>query len=426
MPGPPRSPSRQRPKTSQRRRPERKAEATHPVATEDVPQQKAVNRAPLILGVALVGALVVAWVGLLVLAPGMLPSLLRPSETPDAAPTPISSPSQVGGSTGVHSEGRISFVRTTEGGARRDLYLINADGSGQQEISDGLIVEGTTQWSPDGRRIVLQAGVNGVSNIVVIEPGTGTSPGKPLSLTSDTGKDSAFPAWSPDGARIAFQSKMEGDLFQVYVMDADGNNKRRLSDGRGFAGLPAWSPDGTSVAYVSGEQQTTGSQRELYVVPVTGGEPRKLTSLRSPLSSPQWSPDGSSIVVLQAVADRQYNLLLVNPESGDHRILVQGGVVRDPRFSPSGDAIVYYNVTPDEGSNVYVVRVSDGSVKNLTAGAGDDYQAVWSPGGDSLAWSSNPGSGQYRIVVANPDGSGQRIISTGDGDDYQPAWGAQP
>jgi TolB protein len=116
----------------------------------------------------------------------------------------------------------------------------------------------------------------------------------------------------------------------------------------------------------------------------------------------------------------------VNPESGDHRVLVQGGVVRDPRFSPSGDSIVYYNVTPDEGSNVYVVRVSDGTVKNLTGGAGDDYQAVWSPDGSNLAWSSKPGSGQYRIVVANPDGSGQRIISSGDGDDYQPAWGAQP
>jgi TolB protein len=314
-------------------------------------------------------------------------------------------------------------VRTTEGGRKRDLYIVNADGTGQKQLTNGIIIEGTTQWSPDGASVLLQAGVEGISNVVVVQIGEDNAGSTPHSLTSDIGKDSAYPAWSPDGNRIAFQSKRDGDLFQVYVMDADGNNKRRLSDGAGFAGMPTWSPDGQSIAYVSGQQQTTGSQRELYTVPVDGGAPRKLTSLGSSLSDPEWSPDGKSIAVLQAMSDRQTNLLLVDAQTGEHRSLVQGGIMRDPHFSPSGDEVVYYNVTPEEGSNVYVVNVGDGQVRNLTQGPGDDYQAIWSPDGTMLAWSSKPGGGQYRIVSANADGTAQRTLTSGEGDDYQPAWG---
>ncbi|HET9494274.1 MAG TPA: hypothetical protein VFR15_08595 [Chloroflexia bacterium] len=381
--------------------------------------------------------MVVVWLALLLLAPSVLPPFLRLGAAPDEAPTPSASPIRTAtsapvtagstasaGSGAVRGGGRISFVRTTEGGAKRDLYIVNADGTGQHQITRDIVIEGTTQWSSDGRKILMQAGVNGVSNVVMLDIGEDNRAVQPLSLTSDIGSDSAFPAWSPDGTKIAFQSKGDGDLFQVYVMDADGNNKRRLSDGKGFAGLPTWSPDGTAIAYVAGDQQTAGSQRELYVVSVSGGEPRRLTSLKTSLSNPQWSPDAKEISVLQAVADRQYNLLLVNAETGEHRSLLQGGIVRDQRYSPSGTEIVYYNVTPDEGSNVYVVRVSDGSVRNLTEGPGDDYQASWSPDGAMLAWSSKPGSGEYRIVVASPDGTGRRTLTSGTGDDYQPAWGA--
>ena len=42
-----------------------------------------------------------------------------------------------------------------------------------------------------------------------------------------------LPVWSPDGKMIAYQSKMGGDQYQVFVMDADGNNRRRVSDGKG-------------------------------------------------------------------------------------------------------------------------------------------------------------------------------------------------
>jgi Tol biopolymer transport system component len=434
MSGSSRTPSRQRPKPSRPRQalqPAPQAASQPPVHNAALAHTTSTpGKVALRMVFALLGLVVLAWLALLVFSPALLPALLRPGgtdldRTPTAIPTGAATAGATAGSGAAGTGGRLSFVRTGDGGLKRYLFVVNADGSAQQQVTSDIVVEGTTQWSPDGKRILMQAGVSGVSNVVVLDVGPDNMAGAPLSLTSDIGKDSAFPAWSPDGSRVAFQSKKDGELFQVYVMDADGNNKRRISDGNGFAGLPAWSPDGDSIAYVSGEQQLAGSQRELYVAPLSGGEPRKLTSLKSNLSNPQWSPDSATIAVLQALADRQYNLLLVNAATGEHRTLLQGGVVRDQRYSPSGDEIAYYNVTPNEGSNVYVVRVSDGAIRNLTDGPGDDYQATWSPDGSMLAWSSKPGAGEYRIVAASPDGTGRRTISSGEGDDYQPAWGVR-
>jgi pimeloyl-ACP methyl ester carboxylesterase len=72
---------------------------------------------------------------------------------------------------------------------------------------------------------------------------------------------------------IAFQSKRDGGDFQVFVMDRDGNGKKRLSDGKGYAGQPQWSPDGKSILYVAGDQ-ATGSTHDLYVVPESRNVPR--------------------------------------------------------------------------------------------------------------------------------------------------------
>jgi Tol biopolymer transport system component len=65
-------------------------------------------------------------------------------------------------------------------------------------------------------------------------------------LTDDPGSD-IEPAWSPDGTRIAFASNRDGD-WDIYVMDADGGNVRRLTGTRGHRDAlrgdydPAWSP----------------------------------------------------------------------------------------------------------------------------------------------------------------------------------------
>jgi TolB protein len=203
-------------------------------------------------------------------------------------------------------------------------------------------------------------------------------------------------------------------------MDADGNNKRRLSDGTGYAGQPTWSKDGKTIAFIAGKDATPGAVRELFVVPAAGGSPTQITHLNSSLGTPTWAPDNRTIAFLQILGQQDYKLMIVDVDGNNLRALAQNGVVQYQQFSPSGDELVYSNVL--RGANgIYRVRVTDATT--VTVKAGDDYQPTWSPDGKQIAWASTQSDGQsHKIVTANADGTDLRTVSQGDGDDYQPAW----
>jgi Tol biopolymer transport system component len=104
------------------------------------------------------------------------------------------------------------------------------------------------------------------------------------------------PAWSPDGSQIAFSSDRGGSPH-VYVMDPDGSNVRRLSDGWGE--YPAWSPDGSAIAYASYMGGTTpfgDPDYDVFVMGANGHGARDLTNDPNAYDMyPTWSPDGARI-----------------------------------------------------------------------------------------------------------------------------------
>jgi Tol biopolymer transport system component len=361
----------------------------------------------------IVGALAVLAVALVVIW------LLAPNFINDAPPT-VSAASP---------EGRICFVRTSNDGSR-DLYIVNADGTGLERATTDIRVEGTNVWSPDGRRILIQATVNNIQTVLRLDVGPDNKVTQALQLTADAQADSVSPAWSPDGAQIAFQSKRDGGDYQIFVMNVDGNNKRRLSGGKGYAGQPAWSPDGKSIAYVQGDEADRLKPKEIYVASVAdeegaeaGAEPKQITSAGKALSRPIWSPDGATIVYAEYLGDRFATLNAMNADGTNARVLVEQGANQGHHFSPVDDRIAYNSVDMATGSNIFIVRASGGMVSELTPLSGDDYQPTWSPDGKRLAWSGSR-DGTFHIITANPDGTDQKTITEGKDSDYQPSWGA--
>jgi Tol biopolymer transport system component len=319
---------------------------------------------------------------------------------------------------------RISFVRTSQNGTKRDVYVVNTDGSNQQQVTHDIYVEGSAFWSPNGKQIVLQASVAGTSTIVLLNINPDNTGGQGVQLTADVKADSVLPVWSPDGTKIAFQSKRNGGDYQVFVMDADGNNKKLVSDGKGFAGNPAWAPDGKRIVYVQGADSSPGGQRELMVASIDGGTPKQITDLKSSLGHPRWSPKGDLISVIQTLDQYDSPILTVKPDGNGLRTLIKGGLNSTQEFSPDGQYLTYYKIAPGQGENVYKADVTDGKEVVLSTGGVGSYLPAWSPDGKQLAWAHKDTEGEnYRIVVANADGSNVRAVSQGDGDDYQPSWG---
>jgi len=166
-------------------------------------------------------------------------------------------------------DGRLTY----DGGDEDCIYVINADGSNPHCLinSPGVELDHRLAWSPDGRSIAFARG-----NIYIA--GADGSHRHALShLDSDQG-EAHHPAWSPDGRHIAFTWAPYQEDSEIYVMEADGSNPRRVAEGD--CDYPTWSPDGRYIAFLSGAS--------IWVMEADGSNQRELPRLAG--TELAWSP----------------------------------------------------------------------------------------------------------------------------------------
>ena len=213
---------------------------------------------------------------------------------------------------------------------RRNILLMNPDGSGQTEITnDPEFDDFHPSWSPDGSKIVFYSGRDGDDEIYVMD----ADGSNPIRLTDSPGSD-RDPEWSPNGDKIVFVSLREGG-FDVYVMDADGSNQTQLTSTFGENFDPGWSPDGSKIVFVSSRE---GLDDEIYVMDADGSNQTRLTERRGPDQGPAWSPDGSKIAyqsLIELDAFDNFEIFVMDPDgSNSINITNNLGQDTDPVWSP--------------------------------------------------------------------------------------------
>ena len=252
--------------------------------------------------------------------------------------------------------------------------------------------------SPDGRRMAYVTTINRVFQIAVLD----LKSRKRQQLTFSP-KRNLSPTWSPDGDRIAFASDRDGNM-DIYVMDANGKNATNMTAiSSGDDASPHWSPVSQKVVFTSNR---IAGVVEVYLLDVQTGDQRKLTTSSYFAAYPRWSPDGSQIAYVSAEPpDRPQHTRAIwrmKPDGTDLETLVTDGEPNlHPKFSPDGKWIAF-DSKRDLNSDIYALNLETQELNRLTTHLGDDFYPVWSPDGERIVFISTR-DGNFDLFTMTTD-----------------------
>lgn len=213
--------------------------------------------------------------------------------------------------------------------------------------------------------------------------------------------------------RIAFITSNEGEL-DIYVLDDNGQNLRRLTQNTGYNSQPAFSPDGSRIVFVSDRD----GDNEIYIMNSDGTHQKRLTDNPANDYHPSFSPDGKQIVFVSTRDVRgPARPYLMNIDGSNVREVTLGGARRGgqyPNFGGPAGRLVF------SGGVVFIADNNGAQVRRVTQESG--YGARLSSDGEKIVFARQVEGGDSEIFLVNADGSGETRLTYSEGIDEAPAF----
>ena len=230
------------------------------------------------------------------------------------------------------------------------------------------------------------------------------------------------PSRSPDGRFIVFSSQRDGNS-EIYKMNADGSNLLRLTNddsanpGSPNDTHPVFSPNGTKILWQSTRATTQGGPipNRFYIMDASGANQRPVVfdDVNQAATGGSWNPDNNRLLglVTNATDPTSSDLLSINPSNGitipaSANVLRSSITFQHPRYSPAGARIVVAN-TPVAGQGRLQLLNSNGTLigDGPTGGVGQSNPS-FNPSGTRLAWDAPAATGQNRQLYIGDVGVG--------------------
>ncbi|MDP9243112.1 MAG: hypothetical protein M3O84_08065 [Actinomycetota bacterium] len=281
---------------------------------------------------------------------------------------------------------QIAFRKAIDGD--EDIYVVGADGSGERDVSRSPQTwELAPSWSPDGGQIAftsVRGNDQGPQIYVMNADGNG------VQQLTDTADPHDSPQWSPDGTRIAFATQKNG-VWGIDVMNADGSGVRRIAETSGRGASASWSPDGTQIVYETGS--VNADFAELNVVNADGSGAHAITDHEfADLCCASWTGARSSpLPTTTQTAKTPYPTNSPTSLAGTR---VSAEVAKTiPLGRPSslssiayGDGSAWVALREDDSFNQYSVVRLDGGTGQESAKIPVDTVPDWEVGGGGLVF----------------------------------------
>jgi len=284
--------------------------------------------------------------------PTSIPTLFP---TTDAALIPAPIPA---GFDGTPPSGKIAFACYIK--QIDQICLMNADGTGRQQLTNFQTTAFYPSVSPDGGTIFFSSNQNGSFDIYSMN----INGGDLKQLTKNIGSLYG-PELSPNGERLLFANSSKG----LWVMQPDGKNPHPLTDKDDID--PTWSPDGSKIAFASSRV----GARQLFIMNADGSNIQQVTNLSNMGGRSTWSPDGTRLAFYRGTAG-DHNIFIINVDGTGLVQLTNGGDNLGPSWSLDGNWIAFTSFR-DGNNEIYIIHPDGTGVARLTNNSISDRQPRW-------------------------------------------------
>lgn len=231
-----------------------------------------------------------------------------------------------------------------------------------------------------------------------------------------------LPAWRPDGRALAYVSFRTGmpDLFLASIFEGKSAN---LTGGQGQTLACSFSPDGKRIAFASSRNGNV----DVWVANADGTGAKRLTTSVGKDTAPTWSPTGQEIAFTSDRGGTPQIYVMDNEGLNVRRLSTVGSYNDAPAWNPSREFSEIAYTSRLEGSQFQIAVVDLGTqqVRQVTEGRGSCEYPSWAPSGRHLTFTCKRGR-TLQIAVSDRHGRNVEILAVGSGNNEQPDWGPPP